>query len=365
MTVWHVGDELAGRYAAGTAAETDAWSLEKHVEACAPCAARVSASVREQGDAAPLLEGVRAAVLATATAEPVRGTSWGRARGRRWGPARLLGRGVAPRAWGHPGARGPERPWAREPVRTWGRPEGEGPASAWGRPGARGPGRGPVRGRLAWSAPGPATRIGRVLWAAGPALRGSWAAALVLVALGAVALAYGGGLGGTARPLLLVVAPVLPLAGVGVSYGRSADPMHEITATAPGGGLRLLLVRTAAVLAVTVPVLTLAWAVLPASAGGPGAVAWLLPGLAMTLAALALSSYVGCRTGASSVAACWALAVAVPAVGTLPARLDEPLAAAVRYFAGPAAQSSWAAAAVLCAGLLALRRRSFDHLEKS
>ncbi|MCM2411755.1 hypothetical protein [Streptomyces sp. RKAG290] len=77
MTVWHVGDELAGRYAAGTAAETDAWSLEKHVEACAPCAALVSASVREQGDAAPLLEGVRAAVLATATAEPVRGTSWG------------------------------------------------------------------------------------------------------------------------------------------------------------------------------------------------------------------------------------------------------------------------------------------------
>ncbi|WP_393060448.1 hypothetical protein [Streptomyces sp. LN549] len=306
MTVWHVGDGLARRYAAGTAAETDAWSLEKHVESCAPCAARVSASVRDRGDAAPLLEGVRAAVLAAAAAEPVRGRSWRRVRGT---------------------------------LRTRGRP------------------------RL--PAPGPATRIGRVLWAAGPALRGSWAAALVLVALGAVALAYGGGLGGTARPLLLVVAPVLPLAGVGLSYGRPADPMHELTATTPGGGLRLLLVRTAIVLAVTVPVLALAWAVLPASAGGPGAVAWLLPGLAMTLAALALSSYVGCRTGASSVAACWAAAVAVPTVGTPPSGLDEPLAAAVRYFAGPAAQGGWAAAAVLCAGLLTLRRRSFDHLEKS
>lgn len=315
MTVWHVGDELAERYAAGAAAETDAWSLEKHVESCAFCAARVSASVRERGEAAPVLEGVRAAVLAAAAAEPVRG-----------------------------------RAGVRGTLRTWGRP------------------RGPVRGqgRRRFSAPGgPAGRLGRVLWAAGPALRGSWAAALLLVALGAVALAYGGGLGGTARPLLLVVAPVLPLAGVGLSYGRSADPMHEITATTPGGGLRLLLIRTAAVLAVSVPVLTLAWAVLPASAGGPGAVAWLLPGLAMTLAALALSSYVGCRAGASSVAACWAAAVVVPAAGTLPSRLDEPLAAAAHYFAGPAAQGTWAVSAVLCAGLLALRRRSFDHLEKS
>ncbi|MFF1919568.1 hypothetical protein ACFVW8_03205 [Streptomyces sp. NPDC058221] len=298
MTVWHVGNELAGRYAAGTAAETDAWSLEKHVESCARCAARVSASVRERGGAVPLLEGVRTAVLAAVAAEPVRG-----------------------------------------PVRG--------------------------RGRTLMRWPGPAGRIGRVLWAAGPALRGAWAAALVLVALGAVVLAYGGGLGSTARPLLLVVAPVLPLAGVGVSYGRSGDPMHEITTTAPGGGLRLLLIRTAAVLAVAVPVLTLAWAVLPASAGGPGAVAWLLPGLAMTLAALALGSYLGCRTGASTVAACWAAAVLVPAVGTRTSGFGEPLAAAARYFAGPAAQSVWAAAAVFCAGLLALRRRSFDHLEKS
>ncbi|MFG3135463.1 hypothetical protein ACGFZA_04475 [Streptomyces sp. NPDC048211] len=308
MTAWHVGDELAGRYAEGTAAETDAWSLEKHVESCALCAARVSAAVRGRGAAAPLLEGVRAAVLAAAVAQPVRGRSWDRTR-------------------------------------------------AWGRSSGRGRPRSPV--------PGPATRRGRLLWAAGPALRGSWAAALVLVVLTAVALAYGGGLGGSARPLLLVVAPVLPLAGVGLSYGRSADPMHEIAATTPGGGLRLLLIRTAAVLAVTVPALALAWAVLPPSAAGPGVVAWLLPGLAMTLGALALGSYVGCRTGTSSVAVCWALAVVVPAFTTMPSEPDAPLAAGARYFAGPAAQGAWAAAAVLCAGLLTLRRRSFDHLETS
>ncbi|MFI6893242.1 hypothetical protein ACIBM4_03900 [Streptomyces sp. NPDC050256] len=290
MTAWHVGDELARRYAANTAAETDAWSLEKHVESCAHCAARVSAAVRGRGAAAPLLTEIRTAVLAAAKADPVR---------------------EAPRL------------------------------------------------------PGPASRLGRVLWAAGPALRGAWAGALLLVAFGAVALAYVGGLGGAARPLLLVVAPVLPLAGVGVSYGRHADPMHEIATTTPGGGLRLLLVRTAAVLAVAVPVLTLAGAALPSSAGGPGAVAWLLPGLAMTLGALALGSYVGCRTGASSVAVCWTAAVILPAFGTSPSRIFDATEPASRYLAGTAAQSGWAAAAVLCAGLLALRRRSFDHLEKS
>lgn len=326
MTAWHVGDELAGRYAAGTAAETDAWSLEKHVESCARCAERVSAAVRGRGAAAPLLAEIRTAVLATAEAEPVRAAL------RSPGPAFRLGRVL--------GAAG-----------TGGRRR-----VSW----AAGTGR---RRRVLWAA---ATgRRRRVLWAVGPALQGAWAVALLLVALGAVALAYVGGLGGAVRPLLLVVAPVLPLAGVGVSYGRFADPMHEIATTTPGGGLRLLLVRTAAVLAVAVPVLSLAGAVLPSSTSGPGAVAWLLPGLAMTLAALVLGSYVGCRTGSSSVAACWAAAVILPAFRASPSRIFDAAEPAARYLSGGAVQSGWAAAAVLCAGLLALRRRSFDHLEKS
>lgn len=210
---------------------------------------------------------------------------------------------------------------------------------------------------------GAATRAGRLLWAAGPALRGSWLVALVLVAVGAVALAYGAGAGEAVRPLLLVVAPVLPLAGVGLSYGRHADPMYEITAATPSGGLRLLLTRTAAVLVLSIPALTLAGAALPASAGRPGAAAWLLPGLAMTLAALALGSYVGCRTGATSIAVAWAAAVVLPVFAASPPAALAAATGAARYFAGPAAQAAWAAGALVCAALLAVRRRSFDHLE--
>ncbi|MGW2057687.1 zf-HC2 domain-containing protein [Streptomyces sp. NPDC001840] len=295
MRAWHVDDALAAAYAAGSAPEPDAWSLEKHVESCGACAVRVSAAVR-RGAAGPVLAEVRAAVLTAAT-----------------GPA---------------------------------------PRTSAPRTGA------PRTGLVA-----------RVLWAAGPALRGSWLVALVLVAAGAVGLAYGAGFDG-ARPLLLALAPVLPLAGVAVSYGQHVDPMYEIGASSPGGGLRLLLTRTAAVLAVSLPLLTLTGAVLPASGAVPGAAAWLLPGLALTLAALVLGSYVGCRAAAGAVAAVWAVALAVPVLGTArqggavgisPLPVAELSAYLTRFLDGAAAQGGWAAGAAVCAGLLVLRRRSFDH----
>ncbi|WP_046508662.1 hypothetical protein [Streptomyces odonnellii] len=299
---WHVDDALAAAYAAGSAPEPDAWSLEKHVESCGACAVRVSAAVR-RGAAGPVLAEVRAAVL-TAAARP---------------SAPHVGRAAA-RPAPHMGA--------------------------------------PRTGLVA-----------RVLWAAGPALRGSWLVALVLVAAGAVGLAYGAGFAG-ARPLLLALAPVLPLAGVAVSYGQHVDPMYEIGASSPGGGLRLLLTRTAAVLAVSLPLLTLTGAVLPASAEVPGAAAWLLPGLALTLAALVLGSYVGCRTAAGAVAAAWAGALAVPvlgaarqgdSVGISPLPVAELSAYLARFLDGAAAQGGWGVGAAVCAGLLVLRRRSFDH----
>ncbi|MFF8415558.1 zf-HC2 domain-containing protein [Streptomyces sp. NPDC015680] len=326
MPHWHVSEELAGRYAAGSVPETDAWSVEKHVETCGGCAARLSAAVRVRPETGAVLDGVRAGVLAAVAAEAAPAKKPVRVAER--GPARGLVRLTAPRTAAADGAP------AKKPAPV-------------------------VPFRFA----GAATRAGRLLWAAGPALRGSWLVALVLVAVGAVALAYGAGAGEAVRPLLLVVAPVLPLAGVGLSYGRHADPMYEITAATPSGGLRLLLTRTAAVLVLSIPALTLAGAALPASAGRPGAAAWLLPGLAMTLAALALGSYVGCRTGATSIAVAWAAAVVLPVFAASPPAALAAATGAARYFAGPAAQAAWAAGALVCAALLAVRRRSFDHLE--
>lgn len=296
-TAWHVTPGHAAPYADGSLPETDAWSVEKHVESCAACAERVSAAVRT-GAAAPALAEVRTAVLAFAAPDAA--------------------------------------------------PDAE--ASPAGRLGA-------VRGSRVWMA-----------WAAGPALWGPWLVALVVTGLVAAGAARAAGISGV-RPLLLALAPVLPSAGVAVSYGRHADPMHELAASTPSGGLRLLLTRTAAVLAVSVPLLTLAGLLLPAAAGAPAASAWLLPGLALTLAALALASYVGCRIATSAVGAGWLLAVGAPALlagpvqgerGSLADALTDSLTAVL---SGPAAQSCWAAAAAVCAGLLTLRRTSFDRLE--
>ncbi|WP_240357750.1 zf-HC2 domain-containing protein [Streptomyces cavourensis] len=361
---WHVDAELAARYAAGTAAESDAWSVEKHVEACGTCAALVSSAARAVPETGPLLAGIRAAVLERVAAEglPERAAE---ARGAVDSPAYAGGpegpaygnAGAAasttasPRTAASPAARAStgESPAAHAAPTT--NPPADAHASA---PHTTAAGATGVSPRL--------SRAARVLWAAGPALRGAWAVALGVVVLGALGLSYGAGLGASVRPLLLVTAPVLPLAGVALSYGRHADPLYEVVTSTPSGGLRLLLVRAAAVLGVSVPALTLAGAALPPAAGGPGAAAWLLPGLALTLAALALGSFVGSRRGAAAVGGAWALFVVAPATVGGPAGAAL-MAGAAPYFSGPAVQSGWAAGALACALLLAARRRSFDHLE--
>ncbi|KUO22054.1 zf-HC2 domain-containing protein [Streptomyces dysideae] len=300
MTGWHTSDDLVTRYTDGSLPEPDAWSLEKHLESCGDCAARVSQAVRETAAGVTLAE-VREAVL-----------------------------GAAPTT---------------------------SPASA-----SASLSRSQSRSRRRLPFPSVGSRTARVLWAAGPAVRGAWLPAVLLVAFGAVALAYGADFD-AARPLLLAVAPVVPVVGVALSYGAHADPLHEITAATPSAGLRLMLTRTAAVLAVSLPLLTLAGLLLPAS-GAPAAAAWLLPGLTLTLASLALAGYTGFRTATAVTGGGWLCAVLAPALtarGGLTARLADQLSA---YLDGAPAQGAWAAAAVLCAALLATRRRAYDRLER-
>ncbi|MGV4885267.1 zf-HC2 domain-containing protein [Streptomyces viridosporus] len=325
MTGWHASDHLVARYADGCLPEADAWSLEKHLESCGGCALRVSRAVHATA-AGPALDGIRERILAD-----VRGAV----------PARVpeaapAGGAAVPPAHGPvPGAPDPARP-AGSPVRT--------------------------RPRVyRWPSAGPGAV--RLLWALGPAVRGAWLPAVLLVAVGAVALAHGGGIA-NARPWLLALAPVVPVAGVALSYGPHADPMHEITAATPSAGLRLVLTRTAAVLAVSLPLLTLAGALLP-SADAPNAAAWLLPGLALTLASLALAGYVGLRTATAVTGGGWLCAVLGPVL-TAPGGLTDELGERLsRYLDGAPAQGGWAAAAVLCAALLAARRPAFHFLEKS
>jgi hypothetical protein len=153
-----------------------------------------------------------------------------------------------------------------------------------------------------------------LLLGATSAFTASWIAATATV----VALTF---LMAVVRPsealaLYLLLAPLVPVAGVAAAYGEEVDPTHELGVASPYPQLRLLLLRTAAVLLVCVPVTVLVGMVLE-----PWwvAMAWLLPGLALVAVLLVATTWWPTGAAAGTVGVLWAV-VAVTAY-----RLDEVL----------------------------------------
>ena len=140
------------------------------------------------------------------------------------------------------------------------------------------------------------------LVAATPALTVPWLVSLAVV-LGFVAGSAHVRPAGTFWFLLL--APLIPLAGVATAFGPGLDPTYEVGVAAPLRGIRLLLWRAAAVLVASLVVL------LPAALALPGlgvtAVAWVLPALAVTVTGLAASSVARPTHAAAGVGAVWIL----------------------------------------------------------
>jgi hypothetical protein len=112
--------------------------------------------------------------------------------------------------------------------------------------------------------------------------------------------------------MFLVVAPLGPLAGVAVAFAGGLDPTREIGLAAPYSGLRLLLIRTASVLAITVPIVAAAGLALPGSHWL--AAAWLLPTAGLTCAALALTARMTPVVAVGAVATAWVLVSAPAAI---------------------------------------------------
>jgi hypothetical protein len=143
------------------------------------------------------------------------------------------------------------------------------------------------------------------LVAATPTLRGPWLLAITGVL---VLTAWTAQVDERFLRMFLVVAPLAPLAGVAVAFAGGLDPSREIGLAAPFSGLRLLLIRTIAVLAVTVPIVAVAGLTLPGSAW-LGA-AWLLPTAGLTCAALALTARMPPVVAVGVVATAWVLVTA-------------------------------------------------------
>lgn len=182
-----------------------------------------------------------------------------------------------------------------------------------------------------------------VTWAT-PAMA-PWLAMTIVVA--ALAVLADRVFGTTSSPsLVLLLAPVAPIAGVAGAWARGLDPAHELVAATPRAGLYLVLRRTLAVLVVVLPLLTVATWTSPAT--------WLLPCLAFTVGTLALGGFVGVRRAAIALVSAWAALVVGPSVVTAstPALLE------------PAARWGWAAGLVVCAAVVLLRAGAYTRMDR-
>ena len=191
--------------------------------------------------------------------------------------------------------------------------------------------------------PAPRHRVVRVVRQWAPPAQWPWLAMSALVVVAAFLIDL---MSRTTHSvsLVLLVAPVTPLFGVAAAWSRTLDPMGELTSSSPRAGLELVLRRTTAVLAVTIP--------LVAVFGGVDRVSLavcLVPCLAFTLGTLALGTVLGVRRSAALLGVAWVGVSIVPALatGSLPAQLSL------------ASLPWWGLAALLAAAIVLARGRRF------
>lgn len=141
-----------------------------------------------------------------------------------------------------------------------------------------------------------------------PALLTSWTLATLAAVLFAILPTDASGRGAF---FYLCVAPLLPLAGVGLAFSHRFDPLGEITIATPVSILHLVLVRGAAVLAPAVAALAVGAAAVPAVPAHPAA--WLLPALALCACSLAASTWIEPVRAAGALAALWVSVVTLAA----------------------------------------------------
>ncbi len=191
------------------------------------------------------------------------------------------------------------------------------------------------------TAPAPARRRWLVTWAT-PAMA-PWLAMTILVI--AMAVLADRVVPLSLPSLVLLLAPVAPVAGVAAAWARGLDPASELIAATPRAGLYLVLRRTVAVLVVVIPLLVVATWTAP--------LRWLLPCLVFTVGTLALGSFIGVRRAAIALVTVWAALVVGPSVVT----------ATTPVVLGPAAVWGWAAGLVACVAVVRLRANVYTRLD--
>ncbi|MEU0492001.1 zf-HC2 domain-containing protein [Nocardiopsis changdeensis] len=183
------------------------------------------------------------------------------------------------------------------------------------------------------------------LLAATPRLYQAWLVSTVVV-LGAALLAAH--LLPRGSLMFFFLAPVVPLVGVALAYGRGVDPAHTLASVTPMAGQRLLFLRTCAVLVPALLLCTGAALMLPHTTTAWDAVFWLLPSLTLVAGSLLLGHWIHLSAASGIVGVLWLAVLGLVSLSgqTVP----------VGVFA-PQAQACWGAALAALVGLLLLRVR--------
>lgn len=137
------------------------------------------------------------------------------------------------------------------------------------------------------------------LVAATPALQGAALLTTCILAAGAVVLSRTT----DAEGIFLVLAPLFPLAAIVASFAPAGAPAGEAGVPTPLHGAGLVVRRAIAVVGITLAILSVAALALPEL--GWTAAAWVLPALALTLATLALGTWLRVEVAAAALTVGW------------------------------------------------------------
>ena len=185
-----------------------------------------------------------------------------------------------------------------------------------------------------------------------PAFRLPWVSAVGLV-LALTVLASYSEADDKAVYVFLVAAPLLPLLGIALSFGR-ADAAREVTMATPVRKLDLLLARAVTVLLVTTAITGVATAALGREDWR--VVTWLLPALGLTAGALALTTWLPTHVAAAGLGGLWVAGAVVSARrSSLHADLVE------RFVAfRPEGQGAFLLVVAMALAVLVLRRDALE-----
>ncbi|MFD3687696.1 zf-HC2 domain-containing protein [Nocardiopsis sp. NPDC058631] len=184
------------------------------------------------------------------------------------------------------------------------------------------------------------------LLAATPSLYRAWLLASVVVLIAALFAAHHLPRGSL---VFTFTAPIVPLVGVALAYGRGVDPAHTLTSVTPMAGQRLLFLRTCAVLVPSLTLCASAALMLPSASTPWTAAFWLLPSLTLVAGSLVLSHWVHLSAASAVIGLAWLF--------TLGAMVVSEHATPLQLLA-PQAQAWWATALGVLVGTILVRVRT-------